>query len=672
MEKVVEVPVFYPSMDDMRGSFERYIESVEEQFQDIGICKIVPPKAWTPRKGGYDGVDRHIPKPIRQHATGRKGVFRTLMVEAKGMSVLEDFKPYAEREEYQPKFPDDDYALEREFWKKVTYSPPLYGADVEGSLFDDKCVGWNIGNLNTILSRVLDSHGVFIPGVTTPYLYFGMWRSTFAWHTEDLDLYSVNYLHYGRPKSWYCIQPKHRQRFENIVQGLIPDMWRVCPQFLRHKELILSPAFLKQHNIPVVRVTQNAREFIINFPGAYHAGFNQGFNCAESTNFGTARWVPIGIRAGSCSCQGDSVKIDMSLFSSHLERTTLSPERAFSFRSSEHKGPSPKRARSIVSNPGGTNKKLKKSPSKLVENTIMNLTQIATAVPPFVSSSSEFESGTHSVDSTVFTDNRLSTCELKNEVKAALPISVCTQPMDTVDCKPSRRCGTVVEPNADCLRNPSCLPFMDTSTSCSQPTLTGLGCTRSDSPFLEGPQTKLLEFPVAKSKSDVSTLGVAFNVCPATVVQLKADENRKANKKAIDVLHANDYWVECSSCHRLVHCLEAVTTEFLKANSPWSCENCGGSKTCEDEVETLPLDVASGNTPQGWSRWLKERRRRGTRLSDPKWDVCYRTPCGKILRSRHEISRFFSKHAEYSHLHGNDFAFDAKVKSDSIVILAVE
>ena len=54
----------------------------------------------------------------------------------------------------------------------------------QGSLFDEKCNGWNIRNLNTLLSRTLDAKEVFIPGVTTPYLYFGMWRSTFAWHTE--------------------------------------------------------------------------------------------------------------------------------------------------------------------------------------------------------------------------------------------------------------------------------------------------------------------------------------------------------------------------------------------------------------------------------------------------------------------------------------------------------
>ena len=84
----------------------------------------------------------------------------------------------------------------------MTFNQPLYGADLQGTLTDPGVREWNLNHLHTILDQVVDTYGVSIPGVNTAYLYFGMWKTTFAWHTEDMDLYSINYLHFGAPKSW--------------------------------------------------------------------------------------------------------------------------------------------------------------------------------------------------------------------------------------------------------------------------------------------------------------------------------------------------------------------------------------------------------------------------------------------------------------------------------------
>jgi jumonji domain-containing protein 2 len=164
------------------------------------------------------------------------------------------------------------------------------------------------------LSRTLKEKNITLDGVNSSYLYFGMWRALFAWHTEDCDLYSVNYLHYGAPKFWYAVAPEDRERFEILAQGMVPEMWRACPEFLRHKELLISPTLLEQNGIPFTRMMQKPGEFVVTYPGSYHSGFNCGYNCAESCNFATEAWVEIGEDAGVCECVPDAVSLDMRIF----------------------------------------------------------------------------------------------------------------------------------------------------------------------------------------------------------------------------------------------------------------------------------------------------------------------------------------------------------------------
>ncbi|KAI9090070.1 hypothetical protein DFS34DRAFT_654240 [Phlyctochytrium arcticum] len=202
-------------------------------------------------------------------------------------------------------------ALERHYWRNLPYVSPMYGADMLGSLFNQilkKKAPWNLAHLNNLLRRV----NVSLPGVNSPYLYWGMWKATFAWHVEDMDLYSINYIHFGAPKQWYVIPPAHRSKFELVARGVFGEEANNCAEFLRHKTCVLSPKFLKARNLPVNRVVQRAGEFVITFPYGYHQGFNLGFNCAESVNFAMDRWVEIGKQAGYCECVGDSVKLDVA------------------------------------------------------------------------------------------------------------------------------------------------------------------------------------------------------------------------------------------------------------------------------------------------------------------------------------------------------------------------
>ncbi|XP_075458456.1 lysine-specific demethylase 5A isoform X2 [Ascaphus truei] len=206
--------------------------------------------------------------------------------------------------------------VEKEFWRLVcTIEEDViveYGADISsrdfGSGFpvldgrrkltadeeDYAHSGWNLNNMPVLEQSVLTHINVNISGMKVPWLYVGMCFSSFCWHIEDHWSYSINYLHWGEPKTWYGVPSHAAEQLENVMRELAPELFETQPDLLHQLVTIMNPNVLMDHGVPVYRTNQCAGEFVVTFPRAYHSGFNQGYNFAEAVNFCTADWLPMG------------------------------------------------------------------------------------------------------------------------------------------------------------------------------------------------------------------------------------------------------------------------------------------------------------------------------------------------------------------------------------------
>jgi JmjC domain, hydroxylase len=309
---------------------------------DYGIARVTLPEGFSELAGiGKDRTGRGaewqagtrlgdmvLPSPMKQIVRGIGGTYEYTFLDQDPITVAE-FRTKADEylESQVGRMHNDQTVeeLERRFWKRLgpTMQPPMYGADMEGTLFskDDDCHGFNVSKLQSCLQLLLmdreedSKDGGGIPGVTTPYLYFGMWASVFCAHTEDMNLLSINYLHAGAPKVWYAVAAgDDAHRFEQLLESNYHQAKKTCPEYLRHKRSLVSPAILKKAGIPCTRTVQYPGDLVITFPASYHCGFNTGFNVAEATNFAVPEWIPYGRLAKVCLCRPDSVRFDMNRF----------------------------------------------------------------------------------------------------------------------------------------------------------------------------------------------------------------------------------------------------------------------------------------------------------------------------------------------------------------------
>lgn len=140
-------------------------------------------------------------------------------------------------------------------------------------------------------------------GINVPYLYGGKSNTFFTIHVEDANLYSLNYLHSGYPKVWIVVNGQHQTQLESAFAADLPWETRQCPEYLQHKNILLTESWLTSKGIPYVKIRQEPGDFVITSPGAYHQGCNLGCNLAEAVNFADGNWlVEIGLKTVQCRC----------------------------------------------------------------------------------------------------------------------------------------------------------------------------------------------------------------------------------------------------------------------------------------------------------------------------------------------------------------------------------
>lgn len=184
---------------------------------------------------------------------------------------------------------------------KKTDLCPVYATEwVEGRI-DDEDV-WNI-NRFTEKHSILNVNPLYdrIPGVQSKFGLVGMEGTWFCAHKEDNDLASLNILLEGAPKVWYIIPLREAEKFENLFKELLGDLKdKMCPTVLRHKCFIIPIWLLDQRGIDYTKHVQHPGQIMITSYGAYHFGFNTGFNICEASNIASPKFLNFFSKAELC------------------------------------------------------------------------------------------------------------------------------------------------------------------------------------------------------------------------------------------------------------------------------------------------------------------------------------------------------------------------------------
>ncbi|CAN0161597.1 unnamed protein product [Lampetra planeri] len=153
---------------------------------------------------------------------------------------------------------------------------------------------WNLTMLPSNPGSVLRHLGA-LSGVTVPWLNVGMVFSTWVWARDPHYLPSIDYLHTGADKIWYCIPASQKDKLEKVVHSLLQANGKSGLEMLQNS--MVSPEVLSHAGVSVYRTVQRSGQFVVTFPGSFTSSVSCGYSVSETITFAPADWLPLGCRA---------------------------------------------------------------------------------------------------------------------------------------------------------------------------------------------------------------------------------------------------------------------------------------------------------------------------------------------------------------------------------------